>query len=131
MTTAVPTQQPPAPARDPRKGLRGVGAGLLVLEAFTVMFAMLAVFGTGNTDGDVSGAKLGTLGGVAAALVVAGFLMRRPWGRALGSGLQVVVLAAGVVIHPLLLVAAMFGTMWVVYLRMWRNLTAELDRAPR
>lgn len=124
--TATPTQSPPAPARDPRKGLRGVGAGLLVLESFTVMFAMLAVFGTSNTDGHVAGTKLAVLGGVAVALFVAGFLMRRPWGRALGTALQVVVLGVGVVIHPLLLVAVMFGTMWGYYLRMWRNLMAEL-----
>lgn len=124
--TATPTQSPPAPARDPRKGLRGVGAGLLVLESFTVMFAMLAVFGTSNTDGHVAGTKLAVLGGVAVALFVAGFLMRRPWGRPLGTALQVVVLGVGVVIHPLLLVAVMFGTMWAYYLRMWRNLMAEL-----
>lgn len=127
MTTA-PTQSPPAPARDPRKGLRGVGAGLLVLESFTVMFAMLAVFGTGNTDGNVDGTKLAVLGGIALVLFVAGFLMRRPWGRALGSALQVVIVVIGVVIHPLLFVAALFGTMWVVFLRMWRNLMIELGQ---
>lgn len=128
MSTAAPTQSPAAPARDPRKGLRGVGAGLLVLESFTVMFAMLAVFGTSNTDGHVAGTKLATLGGIAAALFVAGFLMRLPWGRALGTALQVVVLGTGGWIHPLLFVAVLFGSMWAVYLRMWRNLMVELGQ---
>ena len=112
--------------RDPRKGLLGVGAGLLVLESFTVMFAMLAVFGMSNTDGNVDDTSLQILAGVAVALFVGGFLVRRPWGRRLGSILQLAVLGLGVAVHSLLFVALLFVPMWVVYLRMWGNLLAEL-----
>ena len=134
VTTPRSTSSPPpaspqthAPTRrDPRKGLLGVGAGLLVLESFTVMFAMLAVFGTSNTDGNVDATSLQILAGVAVALFVGGFLVRRPWGRRLGSALQLAVIGLGVVVHPLLFVALLFVPMWAVYLRMWSNLLAEL-----
>lgn len=117
---------PAARPADPRKGLRGVGAGVLSLESFTVMFAMLAVFGMGNTDGHVAYWKLEVLGAVALALLVTGFLMKRPWGRAAGTGLQVVVLAAGIAVWPLLFVALLFGPMWAYYLHMWRQLELRL-----
>ena len=115
----------PAPVRDPRKSLRGVGAGLLVLESFTVMFAMLAVFGISNTNGDVATGKLQLLGTIAVALFLAGFVMRRPWGRTVGTVLQGVVLVAGIVVWPLLFVLLMFGPMWGYYLHMWRTLPPE------
>lgn len=118
---------PPAP-RDPRRSLRAVGSGLLVLEAFTVMFAMLAVFGTSHTAGHVAHRQLATLGGLAAALLVASGLQRPRWGRYVGSALQVVVLVGGILIWPLLVVVVLFGPMWALYLRWWHNLTAELAR---
>ncbi len=115
-----------APVRDPRRSLRAVGSGLLFLEALTVMFAMLAVFGTSHTAGHVAHAKLAALGGLAAAMLIASAVQRRSFGRYAGSALQVAGLAIGVTIWPLLFVVVLFGPMWAVYLRWWHNLAAEL-----
>lgn len=117
-----------APPRDPRRSLRAVGSGLLFLEAFTVMFAMLAVFGTSHTAGHVADNQLATLGGLAAALLITSALQRRPFGRHLGSALQVAGLAIGVEIWPLIFVIVLFGPMWALYLRWWHNLAGELAR---
>ena len=46
-------------------------------------------------------------------LVIAAALVRRPWGIALGSALQVPFLATGVLIATMYLVAALFIAVWL------------------
>ena len=77
---------------DPMKGLRGVFAALLVLEAIVVALALLVLpkFGVGATPLGV-----GLIGGLAVAMVVAAGLQRRPWGLTLALVLQVATVACG------------------------------------
>jgi len=46
-------------------------------------------------------------------LVFAAALVRRPWGIAVGSGLQVAFLATGILIVTMFLVAALFIAVWL------------------
>ncbi len=83
---------------DPTRGLRGVYAAVLVLEAIVVGLALLVLpkFGVGATPLGV-----GLIGGLAVAMVVASGLQRRPWGLGLALGLQVATIACGLLVPAL------------------------------
>lgn len=107
--------QPPGP---PPRGLVAVGAAGLAMEALVMW---LSAPGIATLDrGHVSAVGIGYVVGVGVLLVVAAALLRRPWGRAAGSAVQVPAIATGVVAWPMYVVAAVFAAIWVYYLRLWR-----------
>ncbi len=76
---------PPVQA-DPLRGLRGIFAGTLVMEAIVVGLALLVV----NRIGAGLGAPAGWYtAALALAMVVAAFTQRRSWGLGLALALQV------------------------------------------
>jgi len=95
------------------RATRGGLAGLLGLEAFVVLLVPRAI---AQTSG-LTGAKTGVLIGLAVGLVGAAFLLRRSWGVALGSALQVLVLATAVLIPAILVVNIFFLLIWWYVLR--------------
>jgi hypothetical protein len=108
----------PAPSAPPR-GLVGVGIGGLALEAIVLLLAAPAI--ATAERGHVSAWHVALPLVLAALTVAAAVVLRRPRGRLAGSVLQPLVIAAGVVTWPLYVVGALFGAIWVYYLRLWRT----------
>jgi hypothetical protein len=110
---------------DPTKGLRGVYAALLVLEAIVVGLALLVLpkFGAGATPLGVA-----LVGGVAVAMVMASGLQRRPWGLALALVLQGAAIACGLLVPALGIVGLVFAAVWAGILLMARDVRRRYAR---
>jgi hypothetical protein len=101
------------------RGLVGVGIGGLVLEALVVLLATPAVISAER--GHLVAWHVAYLVALVMLLVVAAAVLRRPHGRWVGSGVQPLVVAAGVVTWPMYVVGALFAGIWLYYLRLWRT----------
>ena len=96
-------------ARRADKASRSVLAALLALEALvTLLIPRTIAFTTG-----LGPVRTGICVGLAVVLVLAAGLVRRPWGIAVGSTLQVLFLATGLLIATMFLVAALFIAVWL------------------
>ncbi|MHA6630798.1 DUF4233 domain-containing protein [Pseudonocardia sichuanensis] len=112
-------------APDPMKGLRGVFAATLTLEAIVVALSLLvlAKFGEGATPLGV-----GVITALAVAMVVAAGLQRRPWGLHLALGLQVVMIACGLLVPALGVMGVVFALVWGGLLLLRRDLAGKMAR---
>lgn len=115
-TDATPAPEFGPPDRDPWKGLRGVMAGTLVLEAIVVLLALPVVSMTG---GGLSTATLTYVLVLGLAMIVMSGMQRRPWALTVNLGLQVLAVAALVFSIPLGAVGLLFAAVWayLMYLR--------------
>ena len=116
---------PPPPQPDPMKGVRGVFAATLVLEAIVVALALLVLpkFGDGATPLGVT-----VIGLLAVAMVVAAGLQRRPWGLPLALALQVVMIACGLLVVALGVMGVVFALVWAGLLLLRRDLAQKMAR---
>ena len=123
--TGPATDAPGPTVPDPTRGLRGVYAAVLVLEAIVVGLALLVLpkFGVGATPLGV-----GLIGGLAVAMVVASGLQRRPWGLGLALGLQVATIACGLLVPALAVVGLIFAAVWTGILLMARDVRRRYAR---
>jgi len=101
------------------RATRGVLAALLCLEAFVVLLVPRAI---AQTSQGVSVTKTLLLVALALVLIGCAFLLRRPWGIALGSVLQVVLSATVLLIPVLAVVVVIFLLLWLYLLRTRRQL---------
>jgi len=104
------------PAIDPWKGLRGVMAGTLVLEAVVVLLALPVV---GKVGDGLNVVSVGYLVGLAVLMIVAAGLQRRPYALPLNLLLQVA-LIAGFFVHPSIgVMGLIFAVVWgfILYFR--------------
>ncbi|HEX8934943.1 MAG TPA: DUF4233 domain-containing protein [Pseudonocardiaceae bacterium] len=99
----------PPVQQDSLRGLRGIFAGTLVLEAIVVGLAFLVV---GRLDGGVGGPAGWYTGGLALAMVLAAFVQRRSWGLGLALSLQAA-MVLGWFAHPAL------GGLGLVFVLVW------------
>jgi hypothetical protein len=84
---------------------------VLLLEAFVVFFATLAVFGLRRAE--ISPALILSLGiGLSIVLILACAVLSRPWGVALGWILQLVLILLGFVEPMMFLVGVLFALSW-------------------
>jgi hypothetical protein len=84
---------------------------VLLLEAFVVFFATLAVFGLRRAE--ISPALILSVGiGLSVVLILACAVLSKPWGVALGWLLQVVLILLGFVEPMMFLVGALFALSW-------------------
>jgi hypothetical protein len=113
--------------RGAARAVRGMFAGTLCLEAFTVVLVprTVAQFGTGLTT-----VKLAVLLVLAALLVVVAFLQRRRWGTPLGSVLQVGVIGCGVLTGAMYALGGIFALIWLYELRLRRELLTPRSAPP-
>jgi hypothetical protein len=96
-------------ARRANKATRGAMAGILGLEALVVLLIPRAIaFTTG-----LGTARTTICFVVFGLLVVGAALVRRPWGIAVGSALQVVFFLTGILSIPMFLVGAIFAAIWL------------------
>lgn len=100
------------------RATRGGLAALLCLEAFVVL---LVPRGIAQTEEGLSTTKTLLLVGLAVVLVVSAFLLRRRWGIALGSVLQLALAATIVLIPALAVVVVIFLLLWLYLLRTRRT----------
>lgn len=98
--------------------MRGIAASVLVFEGLVVLFATLVAIDLGDVDDTL----LWWVGGSASvACVLAAALLRRPWGYAVGSALQVVVVAAGFVVPVMFFLGIVFAGLWFLALYLGRK----------
>lgn len=98
--------------------MRGIAASVLVFEGLVVFFATLVALDLS----DVDDATLWWVGGsVSVACVVAAALLRRPWGYVVGTALQVVVVATGVVVPVMFFLGLVFAGLWFLVLYLGRR----------
>jgi hypothetical protein len=107
--------------------MRGIAAAVLVFEGLVIFFATLVALDLS----DVDDTTLWWVGGVAAlACVLAAGLLGRPGGYAVGSALQVLVVASGFVVTAMFFLGAVFAALWFFTLYLGRRverLQAERD----
>lgn len=111
---------------DPMKGIRGVFAAVLVLEAIVVLLALLvfARFGSGPPAVGVA-----VIVGLAVLMVVGSGLQRRSWGLGYALVVQIVTIVAGfVLVTPLGVVGLIFAIVWAVLLLMRRDVARKMAR---
>lgn len=115
------------PAKDPMKGIRGVMAGTLVLEAITIWLALTVILRVDD------GAYWTTFNWVAitalgAAHLIMAFFQRMPWALPVNLVLQVLLLA-GVFIHPSVgIIAIIFIIVWWYLLHLRSTLIERMKR---
>lgn len=97
---------------------------MLTFEVFVVLFAALVAFGL-REPGSSAGQIWAVAGGVAALCVIAAGLVRRPWGIWLGSAVQVLLIASGVVVSMMFVVGVVFAALWVVALVLGHRIDTE------
>jgi hypothetical protein len=103
---------------------------VLLLEAFVVFFATLAVFGLRR--GEFPPALiLGTGIALSLVMVFACAVLSRPWGVALGWILQTVLILTGIVEPMMFLVGALFGLAWWYGIRTGIRIDSESAQRER
>jgi hypothetical protein len=96
-------------ARRADKGTRSALAGVLGLETVVVLLIPRTIaFTTG-----LGPVRTGICFGVAALLLFGALVTRRSWGIGVGSVLQVVFIATGVLIATMFLIGAIFAAIWL------------------
>lgn len=116
------------PQTDPFKGLKGMMAGIMIMEALAV-FLILPVIGKMWEGEHATAFNLTYIGVLAVAMTVASFLQFRPWADAMNIVLQGLLVLGGVLVHPLVfIVAVLFVAAWwyTYYLR--GRLKERMDR---
>lgn len=108
-----------APPAAPPRGLYGIGAAGLVFEAIVLLLAGPAV--ATAERGHVGVAGIVYVLAVAVLCIVAAGLLRRPGGVVIATGLQVLVIAAGVVTWPMYVVGVVFAAIWGYWLHLRRT----------
>ena len=97
-----------ARAKRADRATRGALAAVLVLEALVVLLVPRAI---ARTSG-LGTTRTVVLIVLAVLLIAVGGLLRRPWGIAVGSAMQVVFTATGVLIPTMFVVGVVFALIW-------------------
>ncbi|MBW0103365.1 DUF4233 domain-containing protein [Pseudonocardia sp. KRD-291] len=108
------------------KGIRGIFAATLILEAIVVLLALLVLpkFGEGATALGVTTMLL-----IALAMILASGLQRRSYGLPVALGLQVVTIGAGFwLVTGLGIMGVVFAIVWGVLLWMRWDVRRKMER---
>ncbi|BEP15113.1 hypothetical protein acdb102_34240 [Acidothermaceae bacterium B102] len=107
------------------RGLRGIGAGILTLEALVVALAIPVVLDQGHGSHTLRHIAVAAAAVVAVLLIVAGAELRRPWGPRFATGVQVLAVVVSASSWTFLFLTVLFGAIWVGWLFMLRTLHRE------
>ncbi|ONM46541.1 DUF4233 domain-containing protein [Nocardia donostiensis] len=110
---------------DPWKGLRGVMAGALILEAITVLLALPVVADVGGGVTWLSGGYLVLL---ALVMVAGAGLQRRSWAIPFNLGLQVLVLLGGFIHISIVIIGVVFVAVWAFILVLRADVKRRMER---
>ncbi|MFE2959282.1 DUF4233 domain-containing protein [Nocardia tengchongensis] len=122
MTDATP--EVPPPATDPWKGLRGVMAGTLVLEAITVLLALPVISVVG---GGLRWWSVLYVVGLAVVMFLGAGVQRRPWAIPFNLALQVALLLGGFIHISILVIGVVFVAVWVFVLFLRADVKKRMD----
>jgi hypothetical protein len=115
----------PPPATDPWKGLRGVMAGTLILEAITVLLALPVV---GAVGGGLSWWSVAYLVGLAVLMIAGAGLQRRSWALGFNLGLQALVIAGTVVHLSIGVIGVIFAAVWAFILVLRHDVKRRMEQ---
>lgn len=116
--------QVPPPATDPWKGLRGVMAGTLVLEAIVVLLALPVVADVGGGITWFSGTYLVVL---ALLMILGAGMQRKSWAIPLNLGLQVLLLAGTFIHLSIGIIGVVFAAVWAFILVLRSDVQRRMD----
>ncbi|MCM6777626.1 DUF4233 domain-containing protein [Nocardia sp. CDC159] len=120
------SEQPvPPPATDPWKGLRGVMAGSLVLEAITVLLALPVV---GVVGRGLSWWSVTYLVGISVLMIVGAGLQRRPWAMTFNWAMQVLVLLGGLIHLSIAVIGVVFIAVWAFILVLRADVRRRMEQ---
>ncbi|MFF0607600.1 DUF4233 domain-containing protein [Nocardia tengchongensis] len=122
MTDATP--EVPPPATDPWKGLRGVMAGTLVLEAITVLLALPVISAVG---GGLHWWSVLYVVGLAVVMFLGAGVQRRSWAIPFNLALQVALLLGGFIHISILVIGVVFVAVWVFVLFLRADVKKRMD----
>jgi hypothetical protein len=105
------------------KSFVGVMAATLLLEVIVVLLAMPVVAKLGEGLATWQGVLIGAL---ALALLVTCAFLRKPWGKWLAAGLQVVMIACWFAVVALGVLGLVFGAVWAVLLWMRHDVARRM-----
>ncbi|MFC6013211.1 DUF4233 domain-containing protein [Nocardia lasii] len=114
----------PPPANDPWKGLRGVMAGTLILEAIVVLLALPVVADVGGGVTWLSGTYLVVL---SLLMILGAGLQRKPWAIQYNLGLQVLLLAGALIHLSIGVIALVFIATWAFILILRADVQRRMD----
>ncbi|MGO1949882.1 MAG: DUF4233 domain-containing protein [Mycobacteriaceae bacterium] len=112
---------------DPFKGLKGMMAGIMLMEAITVLL-VLPVVGVVDEGVHATPFNMGYVGVLGVVLVVASFLQFRPWADRMNIGLQVLVVLGGFVHVSMLFVAVLFILAWWYTYHLRSNVRSRMEK---
>jgi hypothetical protein len=95
--------------RNPEAAVRGLGAGTLALEAIVLLLAIQPIRVLG---GDLNGWGVGAVVALAVLAALIAGSMKRRWAWHAGTGLQVLLLAGGLLHWSLAALGLIFGAAW-------------------
>ncbi|AOS62437.1 DUF4233 domain-containing protein [Actinoalloteichus hymeniacidonis] len=121
---ATGTVPVPPPAVDPWKGLRGVFAGTLVLEAIVVALALLVVGRLGDGAGSLGWTFVLVL---VVLLMLAAGVQGRSWGLTAALGLQGLLLAVGLIEPFLFIPGVPFVLVWAALVWFKHDVARRMD----
>ncbi|GAA4733056.1 hypothetical protein GCM10023328_10460 [Modestobacter marinus] len=101
------------------KALGGAAAAILFLEGIAVLFVPR---GIAQTDDGLTGTRLTVLLVLAALLILASGVQRRPQGLVIGTALQVPLLLTGLLSGAMWLVGGLFVAIWLYLLQVRKEL---------
>ncbi|MCP2260125.1 Protein of unknown function (DUF4233) [Streptoalloteichus tenebrarius] len=116
---------PQPPARDPWKGLRGVMAGTLVMEAIVVGLALPVVHRFGGGLSSTNGVLVV---GLAVAMVLASGFVGRSWGLGLALALQALMVLTFFISPALGALGVLFALVWACILWLRRDVARRLSQ---
>jgi hypothetical protein len=108
---------------DPMKSFVGVMSLALLLEVVVLLLALPVVAKLGGGLATWQGVLVGVL---AVALLVTCAFLRRPWGKWVAAGLQVVLLACWFAVTALGILGLVFGLVWVALLWMRHDVARRM-----
>lgn len=116
------------PAKDPMKGLRGVMAGTLIMQAISVLLGLTVVARVdgGGLFGSTFAIWYITILGL--AMVVMAFLQKKPWALPANIVLQVFGILAVLTHWSMGFVGIFFALVWAYILHLRKNLIARMER---
>jgi hypothetical protein len=95
--------------------MRVLASAVLVMESFTLGFALLIAMDTASRSAMIYGAS------IAIALLLAPGFLRSKFGWILGSLLQLAMLAFGLVVNSFLIVGLIFAALWIAAILVGRK----------
>ena len=120
----APARPPSGVAPDPLKGFRGPVSAALVLEVIVLLLTLLVVGKFGGQNGGALGVAVVLV--LAAGMAVLVRFAGRPWVPPVAAGLQLVMIACGVLVFTLAVLGVIFGLVWLALLAMRRDIARRM-----